>query len=44
MQIDSMSKDAANELQEDLAIELDTPEHIELEQSELCTKAKLRSK
>ena len=44
MQIDSMSKDAADDLQEDLAIDLDTPEHIELEQSELCTKAKLKSR
>jgi hypothetical protein len=39
-----MSKDAANDLQEELAIDLDTSEHIELEQSELCTKAKRKLK
>lgn len=44
MQIDSMSKDAADALQEDLAIDLDTPEHVELEKSELCAKTKLKSR
>ncbi|KAJ1307870.1 hypothetical protein OPQ81_001950 [Rhizoctonia solani] len=35
---DTLSKAEADALLEDLGIELDTPEHVELEKSELCTK------
>ncbi|KAG8719979.1 hypothetical protein FRC08_001481 [Ceratobasidium sp. 394] len=38
MRTDTMSKDESERLMEDLGIELDTPEHLELERSALCTK------
>ncbi|KAG9128074.1 hypothetical protein FRC07_005214 [Ceratobasidium sp. 392] len=38
MRTDTMSRDESERLMEDLGIELDTPEHLELERSTLCTK------
>jgi 26S proteasome regulatory subunit (ATPase 3-interacting protein) len=38
MRTDTLSKQESEQLMEDLGVELDTPEHIELEQSALCTK------
>jgi 26S proteasome regulatory subunit (ATPase 3-interacting protein) len=37
---DSLSSVEAASLLEDLGVEQDTPEHVELEKSELCTKLK----
>ncbi|KAH7341446.1 TBPIP-domain-containing protein [Rhizoctonia solani] len=39
---DSLSSSEAAELLEDLGVEQDTPEHVELEKSELCTKFKAK--
>ncbi|KAG8685231.1 hypothetical protein FRC09_014880 [Ceratobasidium sp. 395] len=38
MRTDTMNKEESERLMEDLGIELDTPEHLELERSALCTK------
>ncbi|KAG9104220.1 hypothetical protein FRC06_004437 [Ceratobasidium sp. 370] len=38
MRTDTMSKDEGERLMEDLGIEMDTPEHLELERSALCMK------
>ncbi|KAG8726508.1 hypothetical protein FRC12_023341 [Ceratobasidium sp. 428] len=38
MRTDTMNKEESERLMEDLGIELDTPEHLELERSTLCTK------
>lgn len=41
---DSLSSAEAAALFEDLGIEQDTPEHVELEKSDLCTTTKSKSK
>ncbi|ELU41026.1 hypothetical protein AG1IA_04944 [Rhizoctonia solani AG-1 IA] len=42
LRADTLSSSEAAELLEDLGVEQDTSEHVELEKSELCVKAKGR--